>query len=233
MAPHSSTLAWRIPWMEEPGRLQSMGSQRVGHDWAISLLLLLATVLSAVPSNSFTRWTNIYWMPIICKVLWTKYTKASVLKFVLVKRYFISSLLNQGPGIGPSEKVKFKQILEEEATLAGRSVDRGRVPGDGSSESRDLSAGVCFLWSRSSGSVWLKLLEWLRGKWEGISRARQSSVEDVVSCCEDLNFYSELNVESSHDFDQNSDLVWPNMNRMTLGSHVENRSVGLENWLGN
>ena len=34
--PHSSTLAWKIPWMEEPGRLQSMGSQRVGHDWVMS-----------------------------------------------------------------------------------------------------------------------------------------------------------------------------------------------------
>ena len=32
MAPHSSTLAWQIPWAEEPGRLQSMGSLRVGHD---------------------------------------------------------------------------------------------------------------------------------------------------------------------------------------------------------
>ena len=32
MATHSSTLAWKIPWMEEPGRLQSMGSQTVGHD---------------------------------------------------------------------------------------------------------------------------------------------------------------------------------------------------------
>ena len=32
MATHSSTLAWKIPWMEEPDRLQSMGSQRVGHD---------------------------------------------------------------------------------------------------------------------------------------------------------------------------------------------------------
>ena len=37
MAPHSSTLAWKIPWMEEPGGLQSMGSLRVGHDWATSL----------------------------------------------------------------------------------------------------------------------------------------------------------------------------------------------------
>ena len=32
MATHSGTLAWKIPWMEEPGRLQSMGSQRVGHN---------------------------------------------------------------------------------------------------------------------------------------------------------------------------------------------------------
>ena len=32
MAPHSSTLAWKIPWTEEPGRLQSMGSLRVGHN---------------------------------------------------------------------------------------------------------------------------------------------------------------------------------------------------------
>ena len=32
MAPHSSTLAWKIPWTEEPGGLQSMGSQRVGYD---------------------------------------------------------------------------------------------------------------------------------------------------------------------------------------------------------
>ena len=32
MATHSSILAWKIPWMEEPGRLQSMGSQRVRHD---------------------------------------------------------------------------------------------------------------------------------------------------------------------------------------------------------
>ena len=39
MAPHSSTLAWKIPWAEEPGGLQSMGSRRVGHDWATSLSL--------------------------------------------------------------------------------------------------------------------------------------------------------------------------------------------------
>ena len=39
MAPYSSTLAWKILWTEEPGRLQSMGSLRVEHDWATSLSL--------------------------------------------------------------------------------------------------------------------------------------------------------------------------------------------------
>ena len=51
MAPHSSTLAWKIPWMEEPGRLQSMGSQRVGHDWVTSLSLF-----------TFMRWRR-KWKP--------------------------------------------------------------------------------------------------------------------------------------------------------------------------
>ena len=48
MAIHSSTIAWRIPWTEEPGRQQSMGSQRVRHDWATSLsfFLLILSFLS-------------------------------------------------------------------------------------------------------------------------------------------------------------------------------------------
>ena len=40
MATHSSILAWRIPWMEEHGRLQSTGSQRVGHDFTFTFTLL-------------------------------------------------------------------------------------------------------------------------------------------------------------------------------------------------
>ena len=44
MATHSSTLAWRIPWREEPGRLQSMGSQRVRHDWATSFHFFTLTL---------------------------------------------------------------------------------------------------------------------------------------------------------------------------------------------
>ena len=51
MAPHSSTLAWQIPWLEEPGRLQSMGSLGVVHDWAASLSLF-----------TFMRWRR-KWQP--------------------------------------------------------------------------------------------------------------------------------------------------------------------------
>ena len=44
MAIHSSTIDWKIPWTEEPGRLQSMGSQRVRQDWVTSLHLYLINV---------------------------------------------------------------------------------------------------------------------------------------------------------------------------------------------
>ena len=44
MATHSSTLTWKIPWMEEPGRLQSMGSLRAGHDWATSVHFSLSCI---------------------------------------------------------------------------------------------------------------------------------------------------------------------------------------------
>ena len=52
MVTHASILAWRIPWMEKPGRLQSMGSQRVRHDWATSLhFLCLVTNFILKPLN--------------------------------------------------------------------------------------------------------------------------------------------------------------------------------------
>ena len=51
MATHSSTLAWKIPWTEEPCRLQSMGSQRVGHDLATSLTQQLIIELRTLRSR--------------------------------------------------------------------------------------------------------------------------------------------------------------------------------------
>ena len=55
MATHSSNLAWKIPWLEEPGRLQSMGPQRVGHDWAASVSLLIVYPGSSPSSVLFQK----------------------------------------------------------------------------------------------------------------------------------------------------------------------------------
>ena len=57
MTPHSSTLAWKIPWTEGPGGLQSMGSLRVGQDWATSLSLF-----------TFMHWRR-KWQPLQCSCL--------------------------------------------------------------------------------------------------------------------------------------------------------------------
>ena len=53
MAPYSCTLAWKIPWMEDPGRLQSMGSQRAGRDCATSLSLYLIFILLYLEKDLF------------------------------------------------------------------------------------------------------------------------------------------------------------------------------------
>ena len=61
MATHSSILAWKIPWTEEPVRLQSMGLQRVGHDWATSLSFTFSSVQSISCVQLFeTPW---WWPP--------------------------------------------------------------------------------------------------------------------------------------------------------------------------
>jgi len=64
MAPHSSTLAWKIPWTEEPGRLQSMGSLRVRHDWATSLTLF---IFHALEKEMATHSDVLAW-----RIPWTK-----------------------------------------------------------------------------------------------------------------------------------------------------------------
>ena len=51
MATHSSVLDWRIPWTEEPGGLQSVGSQRVGHDWATNKDLIGASQVAVAVKN--------------------------------------------------------------------------------------------------------------------------------------------------------------------------------------
>ena len=71
LAPHSSTLAWKIPWTQEPGGLQSMGSRRVRHDWTTSLSLFtlcigegngnpLSVLAWRIPGTGGAWWAAIY-----------------------------------------------------------------------------------------------------------------------------------------------------------------------------
>ena len=69
MATHSSILAWRIPWTEEPGRLQSLGSQRVRHDWA---------TLSHSLTHSLTLFIRMLWPFLIAAIEQTRW-QASIL----------------------------------------------------------------------------------------------------------------------------------------------------------
>ena len=66
MAPHSSTLALKIPWAEEPGRLQSMGWLRVGHNWATSLSLI-TFYFHALEKEMATHSSTLAW-----KIPWTE-----------------------------------------------------------------------------------------------------------------------------------------------------------------
>ena len=72
VAPHSSTLAWKIPWMEEPGGLQSMGSRRVRHDWATSLSLFTFMLWRRKwqPTPVFLPGESQGWRSLACCRLW-------------------------------------------------------------------------------------------------------------------------------------------------------------------
>ena len=59
MATHSSILAWRIPWAEEPGGLQSMGSQRVGHDFTFAFTDWMRPTSTAEVSLLYSAFTDL------------------------------------------------------------------------------------------------------------------------------------------------------------------------------
>ena len=85
MAIHSRTLAWKIPWMEEPGRLQSMGWQRVGHNWATSLTLMFSTqIFSVVQLLSHIRLFATSWS-VACQAFLSFIISWSLLKLMSIE----------------------------------------------------------------------------------------------------------------------------------------------------
>ena len=72
LATHSSILAWKIPWTEEPGRLQSTGSQRVGHDWATSLPFPLGGTSGKESAYQHRRHKKCRFDPWVRKIPWSR-----------------------------------------------------------------------------------------------------------------------------------------------------------------
>ena len=67
IATHSSVLTWRIPWAEEPGRLQSMGSQRVGHNWVTNTFTFIVLPHFGVILKNLDLWNNTFLSNSICQ----------------------------------------------------------------------------------------------------------------------------------------------------------------------
>ena len=91
MTTHSSILAWKIPWTEEPGRLQSMGSQRVRHDWVTSLSFLIPVGIRFVLQRKEMNKTDCGKMIILENLKWVitilEYTEIKATLHLLYSSY--------------------------------------------------------------------------------------------------------------------------------------------------
>ena len=117
MATHFSILAWRIPWAEEPGRLQSMGSQRIGHDWVTHTCSLLLSLVACV---CIMEIFSLYVHGSEENIRPGMSDLSSSLNFVTV-RYF-TSLTLQHPYTSTSIKWKLDEISGFETSLSGASA---------------------------------------------------------------------------------------------------------------
>ena len=113
MTTHSSIPAWRIPWTEEPGRLQSMASQRVGHDWAINTFTHVYSISSVQLLSSVrlfaTPWTA------ACQDSLSITNFQSLLKLMSIKSVMPSNILCHPllhlPSVFPSIRVFSESVL--------------------------------------------------------------------------------------------------------------------------
>ena len=148
MATHSSILAWKIPWMEEPGRLQSMGSQRVGFDWATSLSLcnctsglwlLSLSLKSRGRARGISPWPLILSHPWVAR-LWGLFTKRVHIGWVMFRRPW-GGCLSQWVGKSPP-------VLSERSVLGKLGI---MMAAHGSQDS---------YYSRSQVEPWLHASHW-------------------------------------------------------------------------
>ena len=131
-ATHSSTLAWRIPRTEEPGRLQSMGLQRVGHDWATSLFTVYWFVLSALHPHLTRIYASGELKLCLCLLLYPQDLERELRLSRHSRNTGVSIWVNlQKKGSPDTSNVKNPPANAGDAIDAGSIPESGRSPGVG------------------------------------------------------------------------------------------------------
>ena len=122
MATHSSTLAWKIPWTEEPGRLQSMGSQRVGHDWATSVFSKgtnTDTLSSNLLRENFFRLKNITILQLKIRQLQIQRIKDS--NFIQLRKLYTAQMPKPWPFLSQNSLPSWRPLLLGFALLVSQA----------------------------------------------------------------------------------------------------------------
>ena len=138
MATHSSILAWKIPWMEKPGRLQSMGSQRVGHDWVTSLtqkeqgkeelykIKVCVIFFLCIISLLLLRMSDIYSFQ---NIFWFKKKKKPLFFLMVLMKVSVSHLVEsnslQPPELGPARLLHPWNSLDQNTGVGSYSFLQG------------------------------------------------------------------------------------------------------------
>ena len=122
MATHSSILAWKTPWTKDPGRLQSMGSQRVGHNWAISLSLYTLCIHGRDPGHWVVKVAQ------SCPTLYDPmdYTVHGILQAKILKWVVVPS-----PGDLPNPGIKPRSPTLQEGSLPAEPPGKPKNSGVG------------------------------------------------------------------------------------------------------
>ena len=173
MAPHSSTLAWKIPWMEEPGRLQSMESRRVGHDWATSLSLF-----------TFMHWRR-KWQPTPVflpgesqgRGAWWAAVSGVAQGQTQLKRLSSSSSKHLHRASQMAQVVKNPPVNERDARHLGLIPGSGKCPGGGNDNPLQYSC----LGNPMDWGAWWASVHGVAKSWTGLSMQTYTN-PDTYKC---------------------------------------------------
>ena len=175
LAPHSSTLAWKIPWTEEPGRLQSMGSWWVGHDWvnSLSLFTFLHWRRKWQPTPVFLPGESQGWGSLPSMGLhrvrhdWSDLAAAgaaAVTQLYCLSQFVLGFIDTDGEVILNHRKLEGFQRRGGNVTKGSRILLRVKLPKSPNLACIGSQLWACLWWAEA---VCLRLNWWLEHHWRG------------------------------------------------------------------